>query len=276
MRTPALIAIVAAAAIAVAWLLLAGSRQPPAAATPAAVAPAPPAASDEREAAAVRAQTAIPPPEPAPITTKPAPAPAVVEPSPKPAESAAADAATDDESAASNNDEASDEAEPTDDDADSSSIDVGHAADLLADWMAKQDVAASDDDASQVNTKALKTFDQEEADPDWSAKTAQQIEATLDQWLDALPDDVRDHLDLIHVECRQTMCQILAAENEIPAADGQATQAQLWLQGLKTLEGQPLWNELGFTGMSTAASRDEASGYFLFQTYMSRAATPAG
>ena len=280
MRTPALIAIVAAAAIAVAWLLLARSPQPPAAATPATTAPAPiapsaaPAAQDEREAAAVRAQTTIPPPEPGPVAVKPSAPPAVDSPQ-KPAESVATESAADDEPDASN--EPSDEAEPTDDDAESSSIDVDRAADLLADWMAKQDMANSDDaENRQVNTKALKTFDQEEADPDWSAQAAQQIEATLNQWLEALPEDVRDHLDLIHVECRQTLCQILAAENEIATSDGQATHAQEWVQALNALEHQTWWNELGFTGLSTAVSHDETSGYFLYQSYLSREVKPPG
>lgn len=281
MRTPALIAIVAAAAIAVAWLLLARAPQPPVAAMPAASAPAlppapaPPAAPDEREAAAVRAQTTIPPPEPGPVGTKSSPQ-ATGAPPKKPAESAAPESVGGDEVGISTDDVASDEPEPTDDDTESPAIDVDHAADLLADWMAKQDAAPVDDAQGLPDTQALKTFDEEEADPNWSAPTAQQIEVTLHKWLDALPEDVRDHVDVIHVECRQTLCQILAAENEIAAPEEQAAPTQEWLQAVDTLPHQPWWSELGFVGFSTAMNRIETDGYFLYQTYLRREVKPPG
>jgi hypothetical protein len=280
MRTPALIAIVAVAALAVAWLLLTRSPQTPVAATPATSAPAPlpppaPAVSDEREAAAVRAQTTIPPPEPGPVGAKSLPERTGESPK-KPAESAATESAGGDEVGISTDDVPSDEPEPGDDDAESPSIDVDHAADLLADWMAKQDAATADDSQGLPSTRALKTFDEEEADPKWSAPTTQQIEATLHQWLDTLPEDVRDHVDVIHVECRLTLCQILAAENEITAPDEQSAPTQEWLQAIDTLPHQPWWSELGFVDFSTAVNRMEADGYFLYQTYLRRDVKPAG
>jgi hypothetical protein len=279
MRTPVWITLVAVAGIVVAWLLLTRSPEPKLAAVPATHASAtiaPPATPDEREAAAVRAQTAIPPPEPPPVETKPASAPTAVTPPPKSSEPATTGPAAGDDSEAEANDESADEPESTDDDAAAPSLDVDHAADLLADWMAKDDVAGGDDAALPPSTQALKTFDQEQADPEWSAPTAQQIEAALHQWLDALPDDVRDHVDVIHVECRLTLCQILAAENEVAAPGEQSQPPQEWLQAIETLPHQSWWSEFGFVDFSTAVNRISADGYFLYQTYLRREVKPPG
>ena len=274
MRTPAWITIVAVAGIVVAWLVLTRSPEPEVATvaathTPAATAaPAPPAPPDANEAAAVHAQTQIPPPEPPAVETKPPPAPVAVAP-PKPAEPATKEAAPGDDSDAAADDESADEPEPADEEPDSQSFDAHRAADLMADWMAKQDVAAGDGSAPVPSSKSLKAFDEEEADAEWSAAAQQQIEATLNQWLDALPDDVSGNLDVIRVECRQTLCQILTAETSI-VPEGHGAYEQQWIQGIDTLARQPWFTELGFVDVTTAVDHDTESGYFLYQVYLRR------
>ena len=274
MRTPLWIAVVAVAGIVVAWLVLTRSPEPRVAAVPAThvpattAIPAPPATTKESEATTVRAQTQIPPPEPPAVETKPAPAPVAVVP-PKPTEPAATEVTSGDDSDASANDDSADEPEPAEEEPDSQSFDAHRAADLMADWMAKQDVAAGDGSAPVPSSKSLKAFDEEQADAEWSAAAQRQIEATLNQWLDALPDDVSGNLDMIHVECRQTLCQILAAETSI-VPEGHAAYEQQWIQGIDTLARQPWFTELGFVDVTTAVDHDTESGYFLYQVYLRR------
>ena len=156
------------------------------------------------------------------------------------------------------------------------SIDPGHAADLLADWMAREDVASADDGTGPPSTQALSTFDHEEADPEWSEATAQQIEATLRTWLEALPENIRAHMALIHVECRQTLCQILAADADGASQSERAQASQEWQQAIATLPQQPWWASFGFVDLQTAVNTDPASGYVLYQAYLRREVKPAG
>jgi hypothetical protein len=155
-------------------------------------------------------------------------------------------------------------------------IDVGRAADLVADWMAKQDAAATDESNIPQSVQALRTFDHEETDSSWAEPTTQQIEDALAKWLDALPDDVRAHIEILHVECRQTYCQILAADNELGMQNERAQASQEWQQAIATLPQQPWWNELGFVDLTTAVDSEEESGYVLYQTYLRREVKPAG
>ncbi|HEY6986637.1 MAG TPA: hypothetical protein VH375_11185, partial [Rhodanobacteraceae bacterium] len=86
--------------------------------------------------------------------------------------------------------------------------------------------------------------------------------------------DVRDHVDLIHVECRQSLCQILAADDDMAGQTERAQSSQEWQQAITTLPQQPWWTELGFVDLVTAVDNDEASGYVLYQTYLRREAKP--
>ena len=130
-------------------------------------------------------------------------------------------------------------------------IDSDQAADLLADLIARQEAATDESGVPNVTAQTWKKFDQEQADPEWSEPTTQQIEQTLDQWIAGLPDDVRDHIAVIHVECRATLCQILAADNDIDTQNERAQAGQEWQQAIASLPGQPWWNELGFVDAST-------------------------
>jgi hypothetical protein len=242
----------------------------------------PPAqAETSNKSAPASVEASAQPAAPAPAESLPGEAKAEVPPAPRLPDTAtvaaSADAdATSDTSAESVAEEAADEPESTDDDAQTPALDVDRAADLLADWMARQDLAAGDNADVPPSTKALATFDQEEADPDWSAPTAQQIEATLDQWLDALPDEVRAHVDIIHVECRLTMCQILAADDDIASQTERVQSSQEWRQAIATLPHQPWWTELGFIDITNAVNTDHANGYILYQTYLRRGVNPPG
>lgn len=190
-----------------------------------------------------------------------------------------ADASTADDAAVDNGEDASapaDENAAADANAKPDAIDDDHAADLLADWIASQDAASanagdgSDASAPSPVQQAWKTFDQESADADWSPSTEKQIEDTLDQWLAGLPDAVRDHVDVIHVECRETLCQILAADNDLATQSQRAGDAQEWQQAIATLPQQPWWHELGFVDFMTTVSSSADTGYALYQTYLRR------
>ena len=277
MRQSRLIVIAALTAIFVAWLLLTQLPEPPVS-----------TARKASASAAVASQAAHPAaPEPPKAAATPAAAPAeaasTAEPKPAPSETAAAKpeepaktedaaAANDSEEAAS--DESADESETADESAHPPGIDVNHAADLLADWMARQDTAASDDADIPKTVQALRTFDQEASDAQWSDSATQQVQDSLNAWLDALPDDVRDDVGLIHVECRQTLCQILAADADMAGQNERAQASQEWQQAITTLPQQPWWSELGFADLVTAVDNDSASGYVLYQTYLRREVKP--
>jgi len=272
MRTPVWITIVVVAGIVVAWLVLTRAPEPKAVVASEAHAPAA-AAPVKREETPPPAPATIPPPAPAPVETKPPPAP--VAPPSKAAEPAG-EPATDDAADAPADDGSGDEPETTDVDTDAQSLDPHRAADLLADWMAKDDVAATGEDATpSPSTEALKTFDHEDSDPHWSAQTAQQIQSALDQWLDALPDELRDHVDVIHVECRMSLCQILAAENDMTLQDQRAQASRAWPSAISTLSQQAWWIADGFSAQWTSQIVDDSSGYQLYQTYLRRQVGPS-
>lgn len=257
MRTPTMIAIGGAVLLAVAWALLShtANEPKPAPAPPVVAAPAPP----PPVAPPPQASTPAPPPEPAKIEPPPAPPP----PEPKttpPADEPAADEPANDEGGEE------DEGPPP--------LDANHAADLLADWLARQEAEGKDD--PNKSDPVLGKFDGEktEGDPDWSAKAKQNIEATLNEWLANLPDEIHDHVQLISVECRETMCQILAADNDPETQATRGEHAQEWQQAVALLPQQPWWGDLGFGDLRTSVITNDEQGYLLYQTYALRAAPP--
>ena len=270
MRTPVLIAIAAVAGFALAWLLLTRVPQPPApAARPVTAAPV-------SRPAPVAAAPVTPPPQAAPVVTKPPPPPpAAVEP-PKPAETTKAVAATTDagaDSAAPEPEPAADEEEPAEEDTGPPAIDVDRAADLLADLIARQEAAANENEAAAGTAQTWQTFDKEQGDPAWSEPTTEQIEAALDQWLAALPEEIQAHIAVVHIECRATLCQILAADNDIETQNERAQAGQEWQQAIASLPSQAWWNELGFVDLSTqVVTTDENT---LYMTYLRREVKPA-
>ena len=279
MRASALITVTAISAIAVAVLLLTQLPQPPAKAP----ASAPPASAPAPAVATVAQPQPETPPPTAPVAARAEADAHPAEtgkqdaaPNAKAEETAAAESVGDDaDSAEAGADEAGD-TEGDEPDA-STSIDVGRAADLLADWMAKQDaMAGNEGEAPPQSVQSLRTFDQEGSDANWSEPTTQQIEAALNAWLNGLPDEVRDHIEVIHVECRETLCQILAADNELAMQNDRAQASQEWQQAIATLPQQPWWSELGFVDLTTAVDSDADSGYVLYQTYLRREVKPAG
>ena len=87
---------------------------------------------------------------------------------------------------------------------------------------------------------------------------------------------MRQHVEIIHVECRVTLCQILAADNDLGTQNERAQASQEWQQAIATLPQQPWWHELGFVDLVTAVNSDEESGFLLYQTYLRREVKPAG
>lgn len=263
MRTPTMIAIGGAVVLAVAWVLLSRTanepKPAPAPVVAAASAPPPP------EAPPPQTSIPAPPPEPSKAEPPPPPPPPAAKDAPPP-EEPAADAPADDDSA---------DDESADDQAGPPPLDANHAADLLGDWLARQE-AEGTDDANKADP-ILGKFDGEksEGDPDWSASAKQHIEATLNEWLANLPDAIRDHVQLISVECRETMCQILAADNDPDTQATRGEHAQEWQQAISLLPQQPWWGELGFADLRTSMITSDEQGYLLYQSYAMRAAAPA-
>ena len=120
--------------------------------------------------------------------------------------------------------------------------------------------------------QTLKKFDQETADANWSANAEQHIEASLGEWIGALPEDAQAHLALIHVECRETLCQVLAADNDPESQSARSTAGQEWQQAIGSLTKQPWWHALGFVDISTEVSG--ADDHTLYASYLLRELKP--
>jgi hypothetical protein len=79
---------------------------------------------------------------------------------------------------------------------------------------------------------------------------------------------------LIHVECRATLCQILAADDAPSSQSDRAEASQEWQQAFATLPQQPWWASLGFVDYQAMVANDP-SGYLLYQAYLRREVKPA-
>ena len=116
--------------------------------------------------------------------------------------------------------------------------------------------------------QTLKKFDQESADSNWSENAEQHVEAALDAWIGALPEDAQAHLALIHVECRESLCQVLAADNDPGSQDERSAAGHEWQQAVGSLTQQPWWHELGFVDLNTQVS--SADEHTLYMSYLLR------
>lgn len=266
MRTPALLVLAAAAGFALAWLLVARlpSHHPLPATTAAPAPPAPPPHVDAAPAPPA-APPASPPPPPAvpeaPPPDKPPPA------EPPPPDVTGADDATDD---AATSDDGDQDAAPGPE-----PIDADAAADLMADWLAHQDLdAEAKGDAADAAVREWKAFGAEQPDPNWSDATEQQLEDALYGWIDGLPDEVRQHIAIVHIECRETLCQVLAADNDAATQNERSQNGQEWQQAIATLPYQSWWNDLGFVDSQTSVMTSEDGSHLLYQTYLRREVKP--
>ncbi|MEP7043366.1 MAG: hypothetical protein ABI843_09895 [Dokdonella sp.] len=150
--------------------------------------------------------------------------------------------------------------------------DPDKAADLFADQLAKQESEPEEGRLPNPARDLWKRFDKEQKDEAWSAPTTDHLQDTLDEWIDDLPEDMSGHLALVHVECRSSLCQILAADNDLAGQGDRAESSQEWQQAIAGLHGQPWWNEAGFSDMTTQVSSSD--GYTLYTTYILRSAAP--
>lgn len=147
-------------------------------------------------------------------------------------------------------------------------IDPDRAADLFADLLAKQEAEPEKDRLPDAARELWKRFDQEKPDESWSAAATPKLQESLDGWIGDLPEGAGDHVALVHLECRASLCQILAADNDLA---GQATRAEggrEWQQAVAGLRDQSWWNESGFTDMTTQVVTED--GYVLYTTYLLR------
>jgi hypothetical protein len=150
--------------------------------------------------------------------------------------------------------------------------DPDKAADLFADLLTKQDTESDENKLPNPARDLWKRFDKETQDADWAAAAAKHLQDTLEEWIDALPEEAGDHVVLVHVECRATLCQVLAADNDIAGQGARAEVSQEWQQVIAGLRNQSWWGESGFTDMTTQVTSSE--GYVLYTTYLLRAAAP--
>ena len=257
MRNRRILILVAAIAVALAWLYFVY----PAARTPAparvAAAPTPPPAPPV---------AATPPVDVPAAPTEPAPADSATRPKRAPESSAAADDAGEPVAPAQT-------PEPEQETPVTPPADPEKAADLFADQLAKQEAESGENQLPNPARDLWKRFDQEKADDTWSPASTDQLQGSLDEWIDGLPDGTGDHVALVHVECRATLCQILAADNDLANQSSRAEAGQEWQQAIANLQGQPWWSQMGFTDMTTQVTSND--GYVLYTTYLLRRTPPA-
>lgn len=148
-------------------------------------------------------------------------------------------------------------------------VDPDRAMDLFADLFATLDTGQHDPGNSMANL--WKRFDRETPDAEWSSATTPKIRSAVEAWIHSLPGDVRDHIALVQVECRSTLCQVLVADNDPDSMNARSTSSLEWASASDSLLGQPWWNESGF--LSKSYQMTVIDGYALTTTYLGRTAT---
>lgn len=146
-------------------------------------------------------------------------------------------------------------------------IDPDHAADLFADLLAKQE--EEKEEAGNSSVDFWKRFSQETADEAWSTAATPKIQGTVDEWVNALPEDVGDHIAVVHVECRASLCQILIADNDMDSLSARAESKQEWSSASDVFLKQAWWSESGFTGKAYHMTPSD-DGYALTTMYLTR------
>lgn len=146
--------------------------------------------------------------------------------------------------------------------------DPDRAADLFADLLAEQEAEPEKDRLPNTARDLWKRFDEEKPDEAWSGAATPKLQDSLEQWVGELPEGTGDHIALVHVECRASLCQVLAADNDLSGQGARAQSGQEWQQAIAGLRGQPWWSESGFTDMTTQVVTTD--GYVLYTTYLLR------
>ena len=150
--------------------------------------------------------------------------------------------------------------------------DPDKAADLFADLLAKQESEPEEGRLPSPARDLWKRFGKEQKDDSWSGAATDNLQDALEAWIDELPEDMGGHVALVHVECRATLCQILAADNDLGGQSNRAESSQEWQQAIAGLREQPWWSETGFSDMTTQVTSSD--GYTLYTTYILRSAPP--
>ena len=185
MRNSTIIGLTGIAVFVLAWALLSRVPVQPPSRTPETKIAAPLPKTEPKQPPSAAVPVATPPVSTAGVAEQPAsipasPAAAVPAPTAKTPAPDAAESSVDEEDESSTQN-AGDEDDSTEENPEAPADDTGRAADLLAEWMARQDTASADNTEVPPSMTALKTFDQESSDPEWSGPSEQQIEATLDR-----------------------------------------------------------------------------------------------
>lgn len=256
MRNQRLLVIGLLIAVAVVWLLV--------------VLPRPHADAPPRGVVADTAKPAAPAAKPALLTTAAAPIDA---PPPTPPGKAVADPPAAEPEPESETEAASEAAPDPEPMSKVPAADADVATDLFAEQIAKQEAEPEEGHLPNAARDLWKRFDKEQADRDWADAAEKHLQETLTAWIAALGEGSNEHLVLVHVECRATLCQVLAADNDLDGQNARAESGQEWQQAIASLPQQSWWPAAGFTDLTTQVSTNE--GYVLYTTYLLRAATPA-
>lgn len=149
-------------------------------------------------------------------------------------------------------------------------IDSGHAADLFAGLLAAQESAEGEAESAPA---LWRRFSAERADEAWASVLTPEITQSVQEWIDTLPESVRDHVAVVRVDCRATLCQILVADNDPATLEMRAALRQEWARSSDVLLAAPWWQEAGLNGLSQQAMR--SGDYTLTVTYLLRGDAPA-
>ena len=153
----------------------------------------------------------------------------------------------------------------------SAAIDTDLATDLLVDQIAALQAQGPQSGDTGPSVWALRRrFASEKADPEWAAQATAAVHDAIDAWYAGLPEKVRYHLALIAVDCRTSLCEILAVADDPDSAGDRINAGQDWQFVAKTWPQATWWSGLGFVDITTQTrTRD---GYLLYMIYLARRA----
>ena len=97
---------------------------------------------------------------------------------------------------------------------DASPIDVDHVADLFSERLAKlEDIDTLDDGNDLQAARQYRTFKSQSASDAHAQEVTQALREHVEDWLAQFPPERQDHIALVDVECKGSLCQILLGQN---------------------------------------------------------------
>ncbi|MEO8459322.1 MAG: hypothetical protein ABI451_02235 [Dokdonella sp.] len=148
-------------------------------------------------------------------------------------------------------------------------IDTNRATDLFVDQIAALQAHGPQTNDIGPSVRALRRrFADENSDPWWSAQATTAVHDAITAWYAELPEEVRYHLALIAVECRASLCEILAAADDPDSSGDRINAGQDWQVVADTWPQTEWWHDLGFVDITKQTSTRD--GYLLYMIYLVR------